>query len=65
MVNPKTGVQRVKKWYRKFKSGRENIVNESCSGRQISVTNKTFENKVYREPVQQTIFKVGPIFVQK
>ncbi len=34
-------VQHVRKWYRKFKSVRENIVNESHSGRPISVADKT------------------------
>ncbi len=39
-------VQQVRKWYRKFKSGRENIVDESRSGRSISVADKTLETKV-------------------
>ncbi len=39
-------VQRVRKWYRKFKSGCENIVKESHSGRPISVADKMPKNKV-------------------
>ncbi len=39
-------VQHVRKWYKKFRSGRENIVDESCSGRSISITDKMLENKV-------------------
>ncbi len=40
-----SSVQYVKKWYRKFKSGRKNIIDESHSGRPISVANKTLGNK--------------------
>ncbi len=36
----------MRKWYRKFKSGRENIADESCSGKLISVADKMLENKV-------------------
>ncbi len=39
-------VQHPRKWYEKYESSCENIVDESCSGRLISVADKTFENKV-------------------
>ncbi len=39
-------VQHVRKWFRKFKSGRENIVGEGNLGRLISFVDKTFENEV-------------------
>ncbi len=39
-------VQHIRKWYRKFRSGCENIVDESHSGKPNSVADKMFENKV-------------------
>ncbi len=39
-------IQYVRKCYRKFKRGHENIIDESRSGRPISVIDKTLENKV-------------------
>ncbi len=39
-------IQHVRKWYKKFNSGCENIVNESCSGRPISIADRTLKNKV-------------------
>ncbi len=38
-------VQHMRKWYRKFKSGCENIIDEIRSGTPISITDKTLENK--------------------
>ncbi len=36
----------MRKWYKKFKSHHQNIVDERCLGRPISATDKTLENKV-------------------
>ncbi len=39
-------VQHVRKWFRKFKAGRESIADESREGRPISAATKTLEEKV-------------------
>ncbi len=39
-------IERVRKLFRKFGSCYKNIVGKSCSGRLVSVVNKTLENKV-------------------
>ncbi len=36
----------MRKWYRKFRNAGKNIIDESFSGRLISVTDKILENKV-------------------
>ncbi len=44
----KISVHHVRKWHRKFKSGCENIVDESRSGSPISVADEMLENKLTR-----------------
>ncbi len=39
-------IQHVRKWYKKFKSGRKNVMDKSPSRKLISVTDKTLENNV-------------------
>ncbi len=43
---PAISIQCARKWYRKFKSGHRNIIDESCLGKTISVTDVMLENKV-------------------